>query len=474
MDKRQAAPWIAANKFGLGLRPNERAAIASDPRGWLKAQLSQVAVMPPALLPFADSPALLLEGRELQLRLSELGKRALEPGVKEQQAQIRKTIAARQEEQQKARLLAAIDSEAPFAERLVRFWSNHFTVVAGGGGTKDLLRHIAVPYENEAIRSNLDRSFAELLLAVEQHPAMLIYLDNHSSVGPNSKTGIAQKKGLNENLARELLELHTLGVDGGYGQEDVTALARILTGWGVDLRTGLTPDKYGSTLPGTYRFALVHHEPGEHTVLGRTYAVPGEQRGEKALRDLAHHPSTARHIARKLVRHFVADDPPPEAVEKIERVFLETGGWLPAVHGALIELEQAWDPQYRKLKSPEDLVVSVARGCMLPGRSEQPQLVLRSLNQALKTFGQTPFNAGSPAGWADTAAAWGNPDAILKRIQWFTALTKLIPAGLDPLQLAQELLPPHDALLTELKRAESEQQGLVLLFGSPSFQWRGV
>ena len=270
------------------------------------------------------------------------------------------------------------------------------------------------------------------------------------------------------------MELHTLGVEGGYSQADVNALAKILTGWGVDMRTGLEPDKFGGTQPGHFRFALVQHEPGTHTLLGTAYSPSGEQQGEEALRDLAHHPATARHIARKLSQHFIDDSPPESAIAILERVFIDTGGWLPAVHTALVELDEAWEPRYRKLKSPEDLVVSVARGVQLPGRTEQPQVALRSLNQALKTFGQQPFRAGSPAGWADTAAAWGNPDALLKRIEWLNALTKLVPSGLEPSALHSQLLPPHDLLTTELNRAESVNQGLVLLFGSPSFQWRGV
>jgi uncharacterized protein (DUF1800 family) len=474
MNKREAAPWLAANKFGLGLRPGERSDVARDPRGWLKQQLRMIGTVPVALQGFDATPKLVVEARKLQKRMVDQRRKLDQPGGQAEYQRLQKVFGETQEAQQKARMLAAIDTPAPFAERLVRFWSNHFAVVVGGGSFKEILRHIAVPYENEAIRPNLERNFADLLLAVEQHPAMQLYLDNFLSVGPNSKTGKARDRGLNENLAREILELHTLGVDGGYTQEDVTSLSRILTGWGVDLRYNVGPERYGASYPGAYRFDLDLHEPGAHTLLGKIYASQGEQQGEAALRDLAHHPATARHIARKLVKHFVADTPPESAVKKIEQTFNDTGGWLPAVHEALVDLDEAWEPAPRKFKTPEELVVSVARACDLPERSENPPLVLQSLNRVLRTFGQRQFYAGSPAGWPDVAASWGNPDAVLKRIEWLSALPRAIPAGLDPLELRDEILPRNATLWREIDGAESVNQALVLLFASPSFQWRGV
>lgn len=479
MNRREAAPWIAGNKFGLGLRPGEHARIAGDPRGWLREQLSDIATVPAVLRSLGDDAALLVEFRRLSTRFQALQQRLDEPGAREAQQQINQisaTVNGRYEQQQQARLKAAINTEMPFSERLVLFWSNHFTVEAARGlGLKGGLRYTAVPYEISAIRGNLDRNFADLLLAVEQHPAMLIYLDNNSSIGPNSPEGKKSRRGINENLAREILELHTLGVDGGYTQADVTAFANILTGWRADPLQQAEPAQAGARRPGGFRFEPAMHEPGAHEVLGRTYdGNEGVRQGEAALRDMARHQSTARHIARKLATHFVADTPPESAVKKLEQTFIETGGWLPAVHEALIDLDEAWDPALRKFKTPEDLVVSAARALALPQRAEKPELAIRTLNQALKTFGQEPFSAGSPAGWPDAAVFWGAPDSLLKRIEWFGALARLIPAGLDSLALQPEILPPNDALKRELEGAESAAQAMVLLLASPSFQWRSV
>ena len=191
--------------------------------------------------------------------------------------------------------------------RLVMFWSNHFCVSANKGP----VRGMAGAYEREAIRPHVLGRFVDMLLAVERHPAMLVYLDNHVSIGPNSRAGLNRGLGLNENLAREILELHTLGVGGGYTQEDVTNLARILTGWTVANLANPVGE------PGRFFFAPARHEPGAWTVLGKRYGEAGMAAGEAVLRDLARHPATARHIARKLARHFVSAEPPAALVARL-------------------------------------------------------------------------------------------------------------------------------------------------------------
>lgn len=469
----EPSAYIAGSKFGLGLAPGDLGFIDTDPRGWLLDQLSWSDSLPVDYGSLEHSAVLLNQARDAlrqqaiaQQSMAAAGTAAAQPDLQT----IRKNMRAMLEvavAHQQLRLRVAVSSRLPFIERLVRFWSNHFTIAAGGGA-KRVLGPVALPYENEAIRARLAGSFADMLLAVEQHPAMLIYLDNALSAGPNSLLGRRQKRGLNENLAREILELHTLGVDGGYRQQDVTSLAAMITGWTVaqDDR----PGPAGVQAAGMFQFVPAMHEPGAQTLLGKRYAADGVKQGERALRDLARHPSTARHLATKLVRHFVADQPPQAAVTVIEEVFLDTGGHLPSVHAALVELDAAWDPMLRKLKTPEELVIST-------GRALRPQLATGSrsataLATALRTFGQAPFTAPSPAGWPDSAEFWGNPDSLLKRIEWAAALAQLLPATLDTLALFESVLPEDAHLRREITRAESNQQALALLLASPQFQWR--
>ncbi len=223
--------------------------------------------------------------------------------------------------QAEARVRVAARTEAPFHERLVQFWSNHFAVSID----KPVCLGIAGALENEAIRPHVTGHFGELLRAVEQHPAMIAYLDNQGSAGPDSeiarlgrRRGNAQRKvGINENLAREILELHTLGVDGGYSQADVTTFAKVLTGWSIGGGEG----RLAGGTAGRYFFRENLHQPGSQTLLGRSYAQSGEAQGLAVLADLSRHPSTARHLATKLARHFIADDPPVQSIDRIASAF---------------------------------------------------------------------------------------------------------------------------------------------------------
>ncbi|MEM7653763.1 MAG: DUF1800 domain-containing protein, partial [Pseudomonadota bacterium] len=356
-----------------------------------------------------------------------------------------------------ARSRHAMQTESSFHERLVRFWSNHFTV----SGTKQLLMGLVGPFEREAIRPHVLGTFRDMLQAVEHHPGMLIYLDNIGSIGPNSRVGKRRGRGLNENLAREILELHTLGVDGGYTQSDIEELARAITGWTVGNKR-LGRERMGESL-----FASMMHEPGARTVLGRRYSEGGEKQGRAILDDLARHPSTARHIATKFARHFIADLPPASAVSTLERVFLQTYGNLAEMAGTVVSMQETWASAGSKFKTPEELIISSTRALGTP--LDDPK-ALRSTYAAL---GQTPFRAPSPAGWSDMAEDWAGADAIRKRLEWANQLAGKFQ-NLDArafLQTALGRLASNDTNIA-ISQAESGRQAFILALMSPQFQRR--
>lgn len=467
---------IAGNKFGLGLRPGEAETIASDSRGWLLAQLKQASKIPEALANLPTSASILEGFTEARMDMQQARQAGADRNDRDlQQAfrESRRVMAQNQQDNTLLRLEGAITSELPFVERLNQFWSNHFTVAASGG-PKDIIRQIALPYEQEAIRNNLDKDFTSLLLAVEQHPAMLVYLDNTTSFGPGSQIGRRRKRGLNENLAREILELHTLGVDGGYTQEDVTSLARLITGWTMsDPRLSRTPGALRNNTTGFVYVPLLH-EPGTHRLLKHAYKASGLSQGEEALKDLASHPATARHIATKLATHFVSDTPSEKSIASLEQVFLDTRGDLPSLHAALVDLDEAWEPVHRKLKTPQDLVVSTARALDLGTLIAREQRTANMFTRILATFNQMPWTANSPAGWEDSASYWGGPDALMKRTEWANTVANLNPHNLAARELASDILPANTTLDLALARAESPHQAMTLLLGSPMFQWRGA
>jgi uncharacterized protein (DUF1800 family) len=352
---------IAANRFGLGARPGD-APIGTDPKGWLLAQLEPARGAPPAGAP--ESARVLASVRELRAaRQTAAQARAnivrppeelpppAAPGIDEQAMRefgqfIREHYVAQTAERHRL----AIAAERPFVERLVHFWSNHFAVSAD----KQPLAALAGLYEQEAIRPHVTGSFYDLLLAAERHPAMILYLDNQTSMGPSStaasfvRRNRGRELGLNENLAREVLELHTLGVDGGYTQADVTEFAKVLTGWSIGGALGeggrgpLARLRGDPGRPGEFHFRAPMHEPGDKIILGKRYRERGAEEGEQALRALALHARTAHHLASKLARHFVADEPPPKLVERLADVYLRNDGDLGSVYRALIDAQESW------------------------------------------------------------------------------------------------------------------------------------
>jgi uncharacterized protein (DUF1800 family) len=436
------ATFHALYRFGLGPKPGEVQHIGNDPRGWLLAQ-AQHNPLPPELQALVAKP---VQHAHLADR-SDDDKRKLGQFLQDSKQRYIRDCGLRFQAQQ--------ISSQPLQERLVLFWSNHFSVSV----QKPILAGLVNRYEIEAIRPHLNQHFEDMLLAVVQHPAMLLYLDNVQSLGPDSRAGKRRDKGLNENLAREILELHSLGVNGGYSQQDVIALAKIITGWSLQRSDG------GPQLRYAFRPEL--HQPGSKTLLGRRIAEGGEDEGVQALRMLARHPATARHISVKLAQHFVADQPPEALVERLTKIYLHTNGHLPSLIEALIDAPEAWAQPLAKLKSPYEFALSALR---LSALTVSPEHVM----QGLDALNARPFNASSPAGFADTMDTWNSPGALLKRVTWASRLGQRLPTVSEPVSYAEQSLGAllSDSSRLAISRAETSQQALGLLLASPEFQRR--
>lgn len=370
-----------------------------------------------------------------------------------------------------ARVGLAINSPTPMIERLVHFWSNHFSVSTGKIGTQFEVG----PHEFTAIRPHVLGRFSDMLKAAVLHPAMLLYLDQFQSIGPNApfiqrraRRGGEQPgrpRGLNENLAREVLELHTLGAEGGYTQADVTEFARALTGWTVPGigRVG----RFAEDQPSGAAFVAPVHEPGARQVVGRSYPAGGPEQAIAILDDLAAHPATARHVATKLARHFAGDTPPPALVARLEADFLRTGGDLASLTRVLIDAPEVWTPQPVKFRTPFEWLVGALR---LSGvRKLPPQRLVSTLNE----LGQVPWRAPSPAGYDDIAASWAGPDALVRRVEIAERIALTVPAD-DVLARAEAAFPGAlgEATRTQIRRAESGQQALAILLVSPEMMRR--
>jgi len=512
---------IALNRFGLGARPDEP--VPADPRKWLRAQLTAfepnpapIAALPGRRQIAGELAEYLEQVRALRQqegrgpRRTQLGKApqmqgqmtdaAPEMASGYQMAPAAPTASgskepatpafdprdpvaqARRFAQRQARdyyvgavggrTVAALTSPAPFVERLVHFWANHFAIsidkvqVVGLGGL----------LEFEAIRPHVLGTFGDMLNAVERHPAMLLYLDQAQSVGPDSVIGSRfgnrpnRKLGLNENLAREIMELHTLGVRTGYDQADVTEFARAMTGWTVAGLSGGQRARFIGTegQAGDFVFAAPLHEPGARTIMGKHYDQEGEHQAQAVLNDLAVHPATATHLATKLARHFAGDTPAPSLVERMRAAYLRTGGDLPSVYRVLIDSPETWAPQPAKFKTPWEWSISSMRA--LGMKTAQPQMVTGLLNQ----LGQPTWKPGSPAGFDDIAASWAGPDAILRRVEAAERFANKAGATVDARALAPKIIPAAvtPATTQALARAESPAQSLALLLVAPEFMRR--
>jgi uncharacterized protein (DUF1800 family) len=469
------ASAIAANRFGLGARPGELASIGDHAREWLRAQL----LTPPPVLASAQllpSAQTLAQAFELRREKQAAGKARASAGDSDA------AVAAQNDVQQKlsqflrpiyvsevnARFAQAVSTDRPLVERLTQFWTNHFAVSID----KQLLAGLAGSFEREAIRPHVLGNFSDLLLAAETHPGMLLYLDNFQSVGPHSQAGLrmqarqAQRRvGINENLAREILELHTLGVGGGYTQSDVTTFAEVLTGWSIGGEGG---GRFAQGEPGRFVFRPELHEPGAKLVLGKRYADDGFGQGIAVLHDVARQRATARFIATKLARHFITDDPPPAVVQQLAAAFEQSGGDLPTVYRALIDSREAWERPLTKYKSPSDYVISSFRGLSLPVEPGHAPLA------PFDILGQRTWSPGSPAGWPDRSADWDGASALFKRIEWADAVGARLGNRRDATELAPELLGANltDETRAAVAHAASAAQAITLLLAAPEFMRR--
>jgi uncharacterized protein (DUF1800 family) len=500
LDPRGAA--LALHRFGFGPRPGSIAAIASDPRGALLAELDkpnackipdaglmssgaasrmaldftaernakqkletrrqeaakeaagQEAAKRAADNPMMQNPASENAGMENSADAKGAEAKAAEAKAKPQRPQPETPMLENFFREAKAHYDSAVRAEIGFAERLVWFWSNHFCV-----NSDDTVQ--AGAYEREAIRPHVLGKFVDLLIAAESHSAMLNYLGNSASMGPNSVAGINNDRGLNENLGREILELHTLGVRTGYTQNDVVSFAKVITGWTT----------YAPGLPdhgGEFVWFPRMHEPGPQTVLGRTYRDTGFEQGKAALADFARHPATALHVATKLARHFVADEPPATLVEALRRTFTETDGDLWEVARALAMASESWAPEQTKLKRPSEWMVTYIRAAGLNG------VDARLTSPALARLGEPLWRPPSPKGFPDEEAAWS--DGIAHRLDTANAIAQN-PANqerLDPKAMLETALGPLASTDTRsaVTRAETKQQAVTLLLMAPEFQRR--
>jgi uncharacterized protein (DUF1800 family) len=475
------AAFVALQRFTFGGRggSSDLAHAATDPQGFLVAELNQPDI---AAL---DDPSLRSSKSALQMLYAfqgqqKMAKEQMAPRPDPSAAVVMQSAGASRDIGQMnsmpatstkpippqedifkaeamARFRSVMHANVGYVERLVHFWSNHFCVSTAKDGS---VRATAGAFEREAIRPHVLGRFSDMLVAVARHPAMLHYLDNVQSFGPNSKAGGKGKRGLNENYARELLELHTLGVDGGYTQADVTALARILTGWTIAGPKGERGE------PGTFVFLENGHEPGAQSLLGKVYRESGAEQGEAALSDLARHPSAATHIAMKLARHFLTNDPPKELIGRLSSIYLRTGGDLKAMAIALVEEQESWSLPLGRVRSPEVFTLAAARA--LDRIPDDPGQILGSM----RILGQPLWQPPGPNGWPDTAEVWASPENMKSRLDVSAAIAAREKELINPSELLDTVVGEAASSETRqaIARAESRQQGLALLLMSPEFQ----
>jgi uncharacterized protein (DUF1800 family) len=455
---------IAVNRFGLGARAEDAA--PSEPKRWLLDQLDQYQVKPASLANQPNTVSLIAEYTMQQQEM----RKADDTEKKDMKRTLRREAKDIYQDAVSARVVVALTTSTPFMERLVHFWSNHFAVSI----EKPALADLAGAFEFEAIRPNILGNFKDLLFAVERHPAMLIYLDQAKSIGPNSIAGRRsaqrqpdKKRGLNENLAREIMELHTLGVRSGYTQTDVTEFARALTGWSI---AGMGKDKDLKTETNVtdssgFVFRQMLHEPGIRNMMGKTYPQTGKAQAEVILTDLASSQATAIHLATKLARHFVGDNPPANLVDKLAQAYMASNGDLTKVYRALIEAPESWISTQAKFKTPCEWLISSLRAL---GKQNLDNI---KIGQILNQLGQPTWKPGSPAGFDDVAATWAGPNALLRRVELAQRLVAPLGDKLDARVLGDKVLLGAISLQTKtaISRSESASTGLALLLVSPEF-----
>lgn len=487
-----SAASIALNRFGYGLARGDQP--PRDPAGYLVRQLDAFDPAPPPVAARAATRGktgeMLQLLRGLRRRMQEMADPAMDvPATGAMMGESasdnpRAAALAGLPPEYRAKLLearrvaiddlavrvnVAVASPAPLVERLVHFWSNHFSVSLGKPGTQFEVG----PHEFGAIRPHVLGRFSDMLKAAVLHPAMLLYLDQFQSIGPASpfqqrrgrRADAQGPRGLNENLAREILELHTLGVGGGYTQADVTELARALTGWTVPGigRVG----RFAEDQPSGAAFVALAHEPGARRIMGRRYAAGGPEQALAVLEDLAAHPATARFIATKLARHFAGDVPPASLVARLEADFLETGGDLASLTRTLIASPEAWATGPVKFRTPFEWFIAAMRLSGIEGL--EPPRIARVLNE----LGQSPWRAPSPAGYDDLAASWAAPDVLFRRAELAERMALGAPSE-DVLARAEAAFPDalSETTRTMLSRAESGRQALALLLVAPEMMRR--
>src|SRR5262245_29507338 len=502
----KAEAALALHRFGLGPRAGSVAAIASDPRGALLAELDRAGaggIAGTDLLTSGEAARAAFAFQQAQRaarqaeRAAQAAQNSNAPSVNPQGGNAQATSPASPEmkpaeqagapassqppprnpgpgvpqqiylAEAKARFDAALGAEIGFVERLVWFWSNHFCVSADKGN----VRQICGAYEREAIRAHVLGRFGDMLLAAESHPAMLVYLDNARSSSPDSIAGLRQKRGLNENLAREILELHTLGVRSVYTQEDVTRFANVITGWtrvpfrqDAALASGQRDDS--SARGGEFEFNARMHQPGSQSVIGRIYPDTGVEQGRAVLAALARHPATAQHVATKLARHFVADEPPPALVERLSKRFLATQGDLKAVSKELATAPEAWEAPRAKLKRPGEWIIGTLRAVSVTPPDIGPMM------QAHNLLGEPLWRPSAPKGFPDESAPW--LDGLAQRLDIANQFARRAGGEADPREVFEETLAALASTETRqaIARAESRPQALALLFMAPEFQRR--
>ena len=447
------------NRLSFGPRPGDIERVQSmGIDNYIKSQLRPETIR--------ESPQLkqkIAKLTNLYLAPTELYKKTVPPlkkGAKrftqKQRREMSKNIRKVLRESENARLLQGIFSNKQLQEIMVNFWFNHFNISVNKG---NLTRLWVGTYERDAIRPYALGNFRNLLGATAHHPAMLFYLDNWLNTAPGSKGARGRFKGLNENYARELMELHSMGINGGYTQQDIITLARIFTGWGIQRRGG---DVTG------FKFNPNRHDNSDKIFLGVRIKGGGIEEGEKALNILAKHPSTARFISYKLAQYFVADTPPDSLVNKLAKRFQETNGNIRYVLEILFNSSEFWNEKYygSKFKTPYQYIISAARAT----NTDQPRW--GRIKRILDQLGMKLYGCKTPDGYKNTQEAWLNPDAIMRRISFATIISRGQlnqgkPIGINHQQLRITLGNNFSAQTQAVISNTPENLQAALILGSP-------